>query len=230
MFGKKCSKCNKKASKGYDFCPFCGNSFKFNNSKEDKEDYGILGRDDFIDGNPFISSSSSTMDKLFDSAFKMAEKLVEKQMRVMSEEMKENRPQPNSVNSPNSPSNLDIQFFVNGKRVFPQSVQKVPVSKTVPKDAIKIENNLSKLQIEKFSKFPKSEPASKIRRLSGKLIYELEVPGVKDIEDVIINQLENSIEIKALGKDKVYSKILNLNLPILDYRLSKGNLVLELKA
>ena len=230
MFGKKCSKCNKKASKDYDFCPFCGNNFKLSSKKEDKEDYGFLGRDDFIEESPFIGSSSSTMDKLFDSAFKMAEKLVEKQIKAMSEEMKENRPQPNSVNPSNFPSNLDVQFFVNGKRVFPQNVQNVSAPKIVNKEPIKIENNLSKLQIEKFSKFPKSEPISKIRRLSGKLIYELEVPGVKALEDVIINQLENSIEIKALGKDKVYSKILNLNLPILDYRLSKGNLVLELKA
>lgn len=228
MFGKKCSKCSKKASKGYDFCPFCGNSFK-TNSLEEKEDYGLLGKNDFIEEDPFMNFSGSTMDKLFNSAFKMAEKLVEKQMKAMSEEMRENRPNQNSPNELNSPNNLDIQFFVNGKRVFSQNSPNVKTQKIV-NAPIKIENNLSKMQIEKFSKFPKKEPVSKMRRLSGKLIYELEVPGVKDIEDVIINQLENSIEIKALGQDRVYSKILNLNLPILAYRLNRGNLVLELKA
>ena len=54
--------------------------------------------------------------------------------------------------------------------------------------------------------------------------------GVVDVEDVLINQLENSIEIKALSKDKVYSKTLNINLPILSYELEKGNLILELQA
>jgi len=235
MFGKKCSRCSKKASKGYDFCPFCGNSFKLNKNEE-KEDYGFLGKNDFIEEDPFMNFSGSTIDKLFNSAFKMAEKLVEKQMKAMSEEVRENRPHQNPPNL-NPQNNLDIQFFVNGKRVFPQNSssstnfqqpQNFENQKKV--NPVKIENNLSKIQLEKFSKFPKKEPTSKIRRLSGKLIYELEVPGVKDIEDVIINQLENSIEIKALGQDKVYSKILNLNLPILAYRLNKGNLVLELKA
>lgn len=233
MFGKKCSRCSKKASKGYDFCPFCGNSFKLNN-QEDKEDYGFLGKNDFIEENLFDDFSGSTIDKLFNSAFKMAEKLVEKQMKTMSEEIRETRPSQNPQNNFNSPNNLDIQFFVNGKRVFPQNTQNLQNiensqnQKTVEK--IKIENNLSRLQMEKFSKFPKKEPLSKIRRLSGKLIYELEVPGVKNIDDVVINQLENSIEIKALGQNRVYSKILNLNLPILAYRLNKGSLVLELKA
>jgi hypothetical protein len=230
MFGKKCSKCSKKSGKDYDFCPFCGNSFESIHKSEDPEDYGFLGKDDLISEDPFMNFSGSTMDKLFNSAFKMAEKLVEKQMKAMSEEMRENRPPQNPSNPPNFPNNLDIQFFVNGKRVFPQQIQNLENPKIVRKEPIKIENNLSKLQMEKFSKFPKLEPVSKLRRLSGKIIYELEVPGVKDIEDVIINQLENSIEIKALGKDKVYSKILNLNLPILAYRLNKGNLVLELKA
>ena len=225
MFGKKCSRCNKKVSKSYDFCPFCGNSFKFDN-KEDKEDYGFLGKNDFIKENTFISSSNSTMDKLFNNAFKIAEKLIEKQMKSMSEEKRENRfPQ----NSPTPSNNLDIQFFIDGKRVFPQNSQNIKTQKIVHEKPIKIENNLSKIQMEKISKFPKKEPMSKIRRLSGKLIYELEVPGVENIEDIIINQLENSIEIKALAKDIVYSKILNLNLPILAYNLSKGSLILELK-
>jgi HSP20 family molecular chaperone IbpA len=80
-----------------------------------------------------------------------------------------------------------------------------------------------------LSKLPKEEPASRIRRLSGRILYELSVPGVNDMNNILINQLENSIEIKAIADNKVYSKTLNINLPILGYRLSQGNLTIELQ-
>ena len=69
-----------------------------------------------------------------------------------------------------------------------------------------------------------------MKRLSGKLVYEFAVPGVNDIQDIIIHKLENSIEVKALSKDKIYSKTININLPILKYSLNKGSLILELQA
>ena len=45
MFKKKCSNCNKKIEKSYDFCPYCGKNFK---SKYDDEDFGFLGKNDFM--------------------------------------------------------------------------------------------------------------------------------------------------------------------------------------
>jgi len=55
------------------------------------------------------------------------------------------------------------------------------------------------------------------------------MPGVKSMKAVSIIQLENSIEIKALAKDKVFHKIIPINLPIRKYNLEKGKLVLELE-
>lgn len=232
MFSKRCTKCKNKSSKNYDFCPYCGNNL---NEEHDREDYGFLGKNDFIEKEMFPGIEDSFMDKMLSNAFKMAEKMLEKQMKSISEEMIENQSKPRMQNNfPNMPGNVDVQFFVNGKKVFPQIPNQAQQrgqeiheeSKQVP---IRIKNKISEEKAEKFSKFPKKEPQSKVRRLSGKIIYELEVPGVKNISDVLINQLENSIEIKALGKDKVYSKTLNLNLPILRYKLDKGSLVLELQ-
>jgi len=214
MFKKKCSRCEKKVGKDYDFCPYCGTNLESKN----KEDYGFLGKDDFIDENPFELFESSFMDKLFDNAIKLAEKMVEKQIEMASET--------NNRVSENPKNNLEVQFFVNGKKVFPEdNSSRVEVVEKKPKKITQI----SKENAEKLAKLPRKEPTSKVRRISGKLIYELGVPGVKNIEDVLINRLENSIEIKALGKDKVYSKTLNINLPILGYKLEKDNLILELK-
>lgn len=231
MFSKKCSKCKNKISKGYDFCPYCGNNLS---SQNDSEDYGFLGRNDFIEREIFPELDNSFMDKMLNNAFKMAEKMLEKQMKSISEEMIENQSRQRMPNNlPNIPGNVDVQFFVNGKRVFPQipnqaQQQRQEIQEENQQRPIRIKNKISEEKAERFSKLPKKEPKSRVRRLSGKVIYELEVPGVKNIEDVLINQLENSIEIKALSKDKVYSKTLNLNLPILRYKLDKDSLFLEL--
>ena len=64
---------------------------------------------------------------------------------------------------------------------------------------------ISKEKMEKLAKLPKKEPPSEVRRMGNKVIYNLEVPGVNDIDDIFINKLESSIEIKAISDDKVYS-------------------------
>ena len=212
MFGKRCQNCDRKIEKNHKFCPFCS----YNLCSKDNEDFGFLGRDDFDDDfednfdSMFNNMSSIPINKILKTAMKMTEKM-----------MKDIHEQPKEHYS----NNMDIQFFVNGKRVFPGTKIKQQAQKP-----IKIENELTPEKIEKISKLPRKEPKTKMKRLGEKLIYELSVPGVDDINDILINQLENSIEVKAISKNRVYSKNLNLNLPILRYSLNNGNLILELQA
>lgn len=217
MFKKKCSKCKNKIEKTYDFCPFCGKNLK---SKYDNEDFGFLGKNDFIEDEKIFGIGSGFMDKMINKAMKM----IEKQMREMPNEFNQN---PNQ-NQTNPRSNMHVQFFVNGKKVFPQKVQ----AQQNQNQGLQKKKSpmLSKQKAEKFAKLPRKEPKTTMKRLAGKLVYELAMPGVEDVEDVLINQLESSIEIKALSKNKVYSKTLNVNLPVIGYELDKGNLILELQA
>ncbi|MFA5174142.1 MAG: hypothetical protein WC438_03095 [Candidatus Pacearchaeota archaeon] len=205
MFNKKCSKCDKKVDRGYDFCPFCGNNLTR------KEDYGILGKNDF-DQIPDLLGGSM-MDKLFKTAMKM----VENQMKFMTEE--------NEKVQKKNTSNVDVQFYINGKKVNvvkpKQEIKQAPIKKI---------KELTEEQTKKLSKLPRKEPKTKMTRLSGRLIYELAVPGVENINDVLINQLETSIEIKAITEKKIYSKTINVNLPVLGYKLEKPNLIIELQA
>ena len=215
MFNKKCSKCRKKVSKGYDFCPFCGDNFS---SKYHKEDYGFLGKNDFIEENDPTFNQNSFIDKVFNTTLKMLEKQIRNLPKDLNREM--NQPKyPEKL-----PSHLNVQFFINGKKVMPQRESQTNETKQ------KIIQQIPKEKIKKFLKLPKKEPISRIRRLSGKIIYELSLPGVKDIQDVLINQLENSIEIKAASKENLYLKTINLNLPIIRYKLDNENLILELEA
>jgi len=210
MFTQNCPKCNKKIKKNFDFCPHCSHNLKAN---PNPEDYGMLGKNDFEEmaslGNPFL-------DKVLTSTLKMLEKQI-KHLPDLNQPRPQNKPQ----------SNLNVQFFVNGKKVMPNNSAMPRHIKTCQHQQHRPQQIIQKDKLEQFSKLPKEEPISKIRRLSGKVIYELETPGVENIEDVLINQLENSIEIKALSKEKVYLKNLNINLPILRYYLLKEMLVLE---
>lgn len=223
MFNKKCDKCKNKIKKDFDFCPFCGNSL----SKEyENEDLGILGKNDFIDENFMPDFNNSFIDKIFNQTMKM----MEKQMKNLAEQANnQNKPKSFSTNEINP--NLNVQFFVNGKRVFPP--QQDQLNNLQNQQQIKPTNiKIKKMPLEKlerFAKLKRLEPASKVRRIGNRIIYELDVPGVKDLNDVLINRLENSIEIKALARDKSYSKILNINLPIIRYGLDNGNLFLELQ-
>ena len=223
MFEKKCDKCKNKIKKDFEFCPFCGNNLS---SDFDNEDFGILGKNDFINDNSFPDFGSSFIDKIFNQTMKM----MEKQMKNIAEQANnQNKPQRIPINEINP--NLNVQFFVNGKRVFPpqqEQLQNIQNQEQIRQTKVNV-NKMPLEKLERFSKLKRLEPVSKVRRIGNKVIYELEVPGVKDLDDVLINRLENSIEIKALARDKSYSKILNINLPIIRYGLDNGNLILELQ-
>lgn len=211
MFKKKCSQCSNKIEKNHQFCPSCGNNLK---SRHDQKDYGFLGRDDFNDDSFESMFGNFPINKIFKTAMKMTEKMMK---NIQESNQQKQLP----VNS-----NTNVQFFVNGKRVFPQKRQ-IQQQNQQPK---KIIQKISKEKAEQFAKLPRKEPKTIMKRLGGRLIYELLVPGVQDINNILINQLESSIEIKALSKNKVYSKTLNVNLPIISYELDNESLFLELQA
>ena len=91
-----------------------------------------------------------------------------------------------------------------------------------------LKNAITQEQAEKFSNLPKEEPETKVKRLANKLLYELLLPGVKK-ENVLINKLENSIEIKAFSDKKAFFKLIPLSLPIISSNLKEETLTLELK-
>ena len=211
MFRQTCSKCNKKIDKSYEYCPFCGSNLV------KKEDYGLLGKDDLEEiPNMF---GSSMIEKMFQTATKM----LEKQMRGMAEEM--NKPK-NKPQKPHLNDNIDVQFYINGKKVNVGKPKQTKSKQIEPIKSLEITSE----QAKRLAKLPRKEPKTKMTRLSDKLIYTLEVPGVNNINDVLINQLENSIEVKAISKTKVYSKTINVNLPIIGYKLAEPKLIVELQA
>ncbi len=120
----------------------------------------------------------------------------------------------------------NMQLFINGKKIDLGNYSN-------PQDAERMEDDVSleKLpnsELKGFSELTKKEPHTNIRRLSNKVVYEVEIPGMDSEKDLSIVKLENSIEIKAISKNKAYKKIIPIALPIKNYNVSKGKLTLEL--
>ena len=208
---KKCNKCGEKINENFDFCPTCGNRIKNN------EDWGMLGKNDFTEDNSFFETPGfGFLNKMLGNAMKMLEKEMQKEMKRGNEErgLKTN-----------------FELYINGKKVNPANIKvtRQPIRQITNEKRKIIKKEFSEDKIKKLSKLPRKEPSTNIKRFSDKIIYEIDVPGVKSIEDVSIVPLENSIEIKAIGKDKVYSKLIPMNLPIINYKLEKAKLILELE-
>ncbi len=210
MIRKRCKKCGEKVNFRHKFCSNCGFPLK----KVNSEDWGMLGKNDFQEQDPLSNSlldgfTSNMFNKMLGGAMKMLEKEMKKEISRESFQPKTN-----------------VRLMINGKEVNLKDVnQKEQVEK---KETIL--NDFPKKCLKKFAELPKKEPKTSVKRLSNTVIYEINMPGVKSVEDLSIVKLENSIEIKAVAKDKAYFKLIPVNLSILDYGLEKGKLILELEA
>lgn len=224
MFKKKinCKKCSNKIDKNFDFCPHCGNVIKDHN---ESEDWGMLGKNDLV------SEDNLKMPFGFNLIFNSLVKNLDKQLKEFDKQLgkeiadkKQKNPKQSKgisisiTSSMGKAPKIDIQTFGDMTNTQ-QKIQKINKSKN---------QHFSEESIKKLSILPRVEPSTNVRRLSNKIIYEIDVPGVKSNEDISIIQLENSIEIKAIGKDKAYFKLIPINFPIKKHKLEKGKLFIEL--
>jgi HSP20 family molecular chaperone IbpA len=226
MFKKKtCNKCGKKIVDKYEFCPYCGNSFRGDSGEED---WGMLGKDDLLPSSSEIKFPLG-LNLIFNSLMKN----LHTQFSKLDKEMKKEQKNTNGgkINIPRK-SGISISISTSGSKPpaikinsFGDDQKLKQIKKKVKEMPL---NTLSKETLKKISTLPKQEPLTNIRRFSEKVVYEIDMPGVKSLKDVSIIKLENSIEIKALAKEKVYFKLISINLPIINYDFSKEKLILEL--
>ncbi len=234
MFNKKkCKKCGEKINNQFDYCPYCGNPLK--NSDERQEEWGMLGKNDL---NPFEEAFNEIrlptgLNMIFNSLMKN----LEKEFRNIDREMGRETNEAKNIQDPRiRKSGISISISTSGNtppeiRVnqFGPDIKLKKIERQINEKPA-IQKSFNEEKIKKFSKLPREEPSTNVRRLSNKIVYEINLPGVKSIEDISIIKLENSIEIKAVTKDKAYFKLLPIKLPIIDYKVSNGKLILELSA
>jgi hypothetical protein len=217
---KKCKRCGKKVGNKDSFCPNCGFALK---DLETNEEWGMLGKNDMFSPEmamPGFNTLLNSVMKEFGSQFSTIEKELRNNMENNSKPAKRGISISIST-SGNNPPKIKINNL-NGEPI--QQMNK----DTSPKKIEKILSVLSEEKAKEFLNLPQEEPLTKVRRLSSKVIYEIELPEVKSLKNVSIMQLEKSIEIKAVSKKKAYKKIIPIDFPIQKYKLSKEKLILEL--
>lgn len=222
MFKKRqCQKCGRKIDEKYSFCPHCGHKIDYDN---EGEDWGMLGKDDFATSLNEVRLPIG-FNALFNSIMKNLTKEFNEQLSRNSFQGDEKQPKKVKKDG----ISISISTFGNGppKIKVTQLEEKPKIEVQEEKEKLK-PNTFTKEKIKKLANLEKKEPQTNIRRLSNRVIYELELPGVKSLDDISIIKLENSIEIKAISKSKAYVKTIPINLPITNYNLSEGKLILEL--
>jgi len=211
MFKKrKCENCNRKINNNYEFCPHCGRSFN-----ENSEDWGMLGKTDTV--NEFEQFSNSLFGGV---GGKIIGGMLGKTMKMLEHEIQK------EMKNQSSAPKTNFELIINGKRIDPKDI-KIAQPRQVVKKPRKVLPNISNESLKKISGLPKKEPKTNIRRLADRVIYEISIPGVESINDISIIKLETSVEIKALANKEAYFKVIPINLPIIDYKLSEEKLILE---
>ena len=204
---RKCSKCGKKIFDSYRFCPHCG--YGDRNFEDFGNDWGMLGKDD-------LSENAFQLPFGFDN-------LVNSLMKNLTKQLNESYENPKKSDSTARSNGISISISSSGNsppKIQINSPSERKVRKVLP-------GQFSEEDAKRFSQLKKEEPKTNIRRLSNKVVYEIEFAGVKSLKDISIIKLENSIEIKAIGKNKAYIKRIPINMPIINYTFSSEKLVLE---
>ncbi len=52
------------------------------------------------------------------------------------------------------------------------------------------------------------EPKTEVRRVDSKVMVDMELPGVKSLEDIRINEMQESVEVRAVAGERGFFKIL----------------------
>lgn len=228
MFGKKCKRCEKKLGKDFSYCPYCG----FDNKSFFQEEKGMIEEDFEM---PQFGLFGSSFGGMFDSIAKNLFSQMEKQFREIDSQLGEERKVENKEKKMNRiPIANGISISIStgtGKQPMikvrnlgegnwrEENIEKAQVIK---------QPEITEDEVRKFAQLPRKEAETKIRRLSNKVLYEVDVPGVENIKKVFVTKLENSIEIKAFSKDTAFFKLIPISLPLEKYSLKNGKLILEL--
>ena len=218
MFREKCNHCRKKVSKKYEFCPYCGT-----NAKGNSGDYGFLGKQDLIDEEFKLPFG-------FNMLLKPLMKELNKQMKELDNELKKEKVT-GTNEQPRVRREFSIMFGIPGQKPIrisssgnrasaSQTISSNPQNRGLPK--------IDSSRLDKIKKLPRKEPKTNVRRLSDRVIYELDVPGVQFTTDINISQLEEGLEIKAVADKVVFSKMINVKLPLLKCSLQSEKLILEM--
>jgi hypothetical protein len=207
MLKRKCPSCAKKIERKFNFCPYCGESFKV---RRDRDDFGMLGRNDSGDDVRVEQKLPFGMEKIMGSLVKQ----LERSMGNMNFDNMEGMPK---------------GFKINIVRGNPRQVKIKKRMNEMEKKKIEMPS-ISAEEAERRMSLKKVEAGSKIRRLADRIIYEIDAPGVQEKDDVVVTELATGFEIRAYSGDRCYVKFIPLKVELIGYSVKSEKVFVELKS
>jgi len=172
--------------------------------RRENDDFGMLGEDDFGNDVGIEQKLPFGMEKIMGSLVKQ----LEKQM--------------GNMNFDGMPKGIRINIVRGGPQMR-QVVRETPKGK---KEIVRISDE----ENERRMVLKKVEAESKVRRLADRIIYEIDAPGVRDKNDVVVTELATGLEIRMYSKDKCYVKLIPLKVELIGYRVKSEKVFVELKS
>lgn len=205
MFRKKCENCGEEIKTGWTFCPNCGDQLK--------EDSPIFSHESIFDD---IDNEFKRIDKMFGSDFfgfpkfdmKMPKGSGGVSVTITSGTGKEPK--------------VNVKTSGSYKHLEPEIKRKLGVKPAI--------EEVEEEPVKKVSKVTE-EPETKIKTIGNKQTIQIKLPDVKNLKDIEIKKLEQSLEIKAFSKDKTYFKLIPIpkNSEILNKEFKNNVLKIEIK-
>ena len=203
MLKRKCPSCAKKIERKFNFCPYCGVSFK---ARDEQANFGMLGRDDSSERVQEEVRLPFGMNKIMNSLVKQLESQLENMDFGDGQRM---------------PRGVKIR--VARRPQTGQVIQNAPEKKIIDMPSVSEEENERRMSLSKV------EGKSRVKRLGDTIIYEIDTPGVKRKGDVVLTELATGLEIKAYSDKKCYVKFIPLTVEVIGCRVKFDKVFLELR-
>jgi HSP20 family molecular chaperone IbpA len=209
---KKCPRCNKEVKEDWEFCPYCGYPLKEKYRSEE------TFFEDFEDFDRIVER----MEREFEEMFKIPTFRIPR--------IKISSPGFSGISITihsgiGMKPKVEVKTYGDYKKLEPEIKRRLGVN--VPIEEVDEEE---KERGEEYEP-PKTteEPEAKVIREGNRTIIEIKLPDVEREEDINVKKLEQSIEIRARAKDKLYFKLLPISGEIVGKSFKDGVLKIEIE-
>jgi HSP20 family molecular chaperone IbpA len=196
----KCARCGYELDEDWRFCPRCG-------SRRGGDKLDDFGRDLFSQMFGRIRNSFREFDEM-EKAFDKDIQAIDLSPFLRGEKGSAPRKRGFTVHirrGTGMKPRVDIKTFGNVKRDAVEKQVKEKFGMGKPAERRKVH-----LPVLRRTDAPKvtEEPKADVRRIGDRVSVDIEMPNVKNKEDIEVRELGSSVEVKAIAGDKAYFKIL----------------------
>ncbi|MBI5355294.1 MAG: zinc ribbon domain-containing protein [Candidatus Aenigmarchaeota archaeon] len=197
----RCPNCSADVDRKWSYCPSCG--------------LRMRSMDSFL---AFPSFDFSDIDREMD---RMRKRMMGDMKKAMTEGPKGSGFSISIVSSGGKEPKVEVRTFGDYKGKEDEILR----GSGVPKKAI--EKEPSKRKVPEITEEPKYE----VKRIGSRLIFSVKLHGVKDLRDVDVRALEESVEVRAYAENKAYFTIFPVprGAKIVNQTFGNDELVIEIK-